>query len=94
MKKPPQAAGRMSKTMGKVQDNTKLSPLQQFCNAYGEQRFIFLKNQGIAIDLEECKDILLLQAAAYQTAKDLAVALASAQKTLTWFGKFRKELAQ
>ena len=84
----------MSKTMGKVQDNTKLSPLQQFCNAYGEQRFIFLKNQGIAIDLEECKDILLLQAAAYQTSKDLAAVLASTPKTLTWFGKFRKELAQ
>ena len=71
-----------------------LSPLQQFCMESGAQRFIYLKGQGVAIDLEECKDLILLQAAAYQTSKDLAAVQTSVTRTLNWLDELRKELAQ
>lgn len=71
-----------------------MSPLQQFCMASGAQRFIFLEGQGVAIDLEECKDLVLLQAAAYQTSREWAAVQTSVARTLNWFDELRKELAQ
>lgn len=66
-----------------------MSPLEQFCKESGAQRFIYLRGSGIAVDLDECKDLVLLNAAAYQTINDLATAKAASERAAQFLDELK-----
>lgn len=71
-----------------------MSPLEQFCKESGAQRFIYLRGRGIAIDLDECKDLILLDAAAYQNINDLATAKAASERAAQFLDELNLWLRQ